>query len=317
MSEKDVLKELKTATPEAVIKDVTDQGVNFDMTPAIEKKLRKANATDEVVEAVRKAGPTVRSHMARLVFGSGDAGTKDVPIEQAKAYDAMKSEVDPDKAIALVNDFITKYPGSPLLSYVYSIGASGYQQKGDAEKVIEYTDKGLKLKPDDLLCLILRVGILPQPQYIKNHEADKEKILTETQTDANRALELISKLPKQPGETDADYQKRLASIGSQAHGALGMVHLEQAYASLSGVDKDELAKAELELKTAASTTDHPDPRDYYRLGEAYTADGKLDDAIEAFTKAGDLGQGTMIKTYADQRVADLKKKKAQGPAAQK
>ena len=96
-----------------------------------------------------------------------------------------------------------------------------------------------------------------------------------------------------------------------------MVHLELASDALVGPDKDELAKAEQEFKTAVTTTDRPDPRDYYRLGEAYALDGKLDDAIQAFTKASETGQGTMIKTYADRRVEEMKKRKAQGPAAQK
>jgi hypothetical protein len=59
-----------------------------------------------------------------------------------------------------------------------------------------------------------------------------------------------------------------------------------------------------------TSTAHPDPRDYYRMGEAYAMDGKWDDAIQAFTKAGDLGQGTLIKTYADQQIGEMKKKKA-------
>jgi hypothetical protein len=46
-------------------------------------------------------------------------------------------------------------------------------------------------------------------------------------------------------------------------------------------------------------------------------EGKLDDAIAAFTKASELGQGTMIKQYADDRIAELKKRKAQSAPAAK
>jgi hypothetical protein len=55
----------------------------------------------------------------------------------------------------------------------------------------------------------------------------------------------------------------------------------------------------------------PLPQDYFRLGEVRTMLNKVDEAIEAFTKAGELGQGTLIKTYADQRVQELSKRKAQ------
>jgi len=309
LSEKEVTKEIKGSPAETVIKDVKDRGVDFDMTPEIEKKLRKAKATDEVVQAVKEAGPKARAQTAKLAMGS-QGGVQNVPREQATAYDAIKTELDPDKAIALSDDFAKKYPDSPALTYVYSFQANAYQQKGDVDKVVDYCDKSLKLNGDNLMSLVLSIGMTPQPQYLNNHKAEEEKILQDTETRAGHALELIAKLPKQATESDADYQKRLAEIGSQVHGPLGMVHLELANQGLSGPDKTELGKAEQEFNTAVTNTAHPDPRDYYRLGETYKMDGKIDDAIQAFTKAGELGQGTMIKTYADQQVAELKKLKA-------
>jgi len=317
MTEKEVTKEIKSAPAETVINDVKERGVDFDMTPDIEKKLRKAKATDEVVEAVRHAGPRVRAQMARLILGPGQGGTQEVPREQAQAFEVIKGELDPDKTIALGEDFIKKYPDSPLFPFVCFFTANGYQQKGDVEKVVECTGKGLKLKPDNLACLIMRVGMLPQPQYLNNHPADRDKILQEAETDANRALQLVTQVPKQPTEADADYQKRLTDTTSQIHGSLGMVHLERAADSLTGPDKAELAKAEQEFKTAVASTAHPYPGDYFYMGEAYKLDGKLDDAIEAYTKAGQVGQGTMIKTYADQQIEKMKKLKAQGSAAPK
>src|SRR5208337_2649407 len=124
LTEKEVTKEIKSSPAETVIKDVKERGVDFDMTPDIEKKLRKAKATDEVVEAVRQAGPKVRAQTAKLVMGPGQAATQNIPKEQGQGYDAIKAELDPDKTIALVDDFAKKYPDSPLLSYVYSFGAN-------------------------------------------------------------------------------------------------------------------------------------------------------------------------------------------------
>jgi hypothetical protein len=314
LTEKEVTKEIKSSPAETVIKDVKARGVDFDMTPDIEKRLRKAKATDEVVEAVRGTGPKVRAQMAKMSMGQGQPGTMDIPKEQMQAFEVIKTELDPDKTIALSADFIAKYPQSPLLSYVYSYGANGYQQKGDVEKVVEYTEKGLKLAPNNIMCLILSLGMLPQPQYLNNHPADRDKILQEALSEANRALQLITQLPKQPNEADGDFQKRLVVIASPVHSSLGMVHLDLAAEGLAGPDKDELAKSEQEFTTAVAI-DHPDPRDYYRMGEAYAMGGKVDDAIGAFTKASEFGQGTMIKPYADQRVEELKKKKAQGSAA--
>ena len=315
LTEKEVTKEIESAPAEKVIRDVKDRGVDFDMAPSIEKKLRKANATDEMIEAVRLAGPKVRAQMTKLILGPGPAGGQQVPKGQAQGFGAIMGELDPDKTVGLVDHFARKYPNSTLLSYVYSFGANAYQQKSNVEKVAEYTDKSLKLKPDNLMSLILSVEMLPLPQYVNKHPSERDKILQQAESQANHALELISKIPKRANEADADYQKRLAGIASDVHGALGMVHLELAGETLSGPDKAELAKAEQEFTTAVTTTGHPNPSDYYRMGEAYGLEGKLDDAIQAFTKAGEFGQGTLIKTYADEQVAQLKQRKAQGPAA--
>jgi tetratricopeptide (TPR) repeat protein len=156
---------------------------------------------------------------------------------------------------------------------------------------------------------------LPQPQYLRNHAADRDKILQEAQSEAKRGLQIITQIPKQTNEADADYQKRQADLASQIHGPLGMVHLELASGGLAGLDKAELAKAEQEFTTAVTTASRPDPRDYYRMGEAYGLAGKWDNAIQAFAKAGELGQGTLIKTYADEQIAQMRKRKAQGMVA--
>jgi len=229
---------------------------------------------------------------------------------QAQRLDAIMGELKPDKAIRLVDDFARKYPTSTALTYAYSFAASAYQQKGDAEKVAEYADKSLKVEPNNLMSLMLSVEVLPLPQYINKHPADRGKILRQAQNEADRALQLIPQIPKQPEEADADYHGRLAALASEVHGALGTVHLELASGAPGGPDKAELAKAEQEFQTAVTTTRHPDPRDYYRMGEAYGVEGKWDDAIQAFTKAGQLGQGTVIKAYANEQVAQLKKRKA-------
>ena len=95
MTEKEVTKEIKSSPAETVIKDVKERGVDFDMTPDIEKKLRKAKATDEVIEAVRQAGPKVRAQMAKLTMGPGQGGTQDIPKEQAQAIRRHQGRVGP------------------------------------------------------------------------------------------------------------------------------------------------------------------------------------------------------------------------------
>ena len=93
-----------------------------------------------------------------------------------------------------------------------------------------------------------------------------------------------------------------------------MIHLQRSTMGLAGPDKDELAKAEEEYQQAVTLGERPNPADYYRLGEARASLGKVDEAIQAFTKAGELGGDSVIKTFSDQRIAELSKRKAAQPA---
>jgi len=317
LSEKAVEDELGHSPAATVAKDVQARGVDFDLTPAIEKRLRKANASDEVIAAVRQAGPKVRANLAKLSLGLGSTAMENAPQDQARDLATILSQSSPDKTLAWVDRFAKKYPVSALLSCVYAFGADAYQQQGDLDKVVEYAGKSLKAYPDNLMALVLRVGVLPQPQYLRSHATDRDKILQEAQSDGGRALELIQQSSKAGNGMAAVQQKHLAEAASQVHGSLGMVHLELAAGgrNANSPNKAELAKAEMELNTALTATAHPDPRDCYRLGEAYALDGKLEAAIRAFAMAASLSQGTLIKTYAEQQIAQLERRKAQGALA--
>jgi tetratricopeptide (TPR) repeat protein len=256
----------------------------------------------------------------------GAPAAPQVTKQESDDFNALRSEastgLDPDRVIQLAADFEKKYPSSAMLSYAEMFAAAAYQQKGDVEKSIEYGEKSIKLKPDNLMSLIILADLLPTPQALKAASAtDKDKRLAEAEKNANDALQMIAspQFPKQPNETDEQLKKRKDAVSSDLHSALGMVHLQRSSEGLTGPDKEELGKAEQEYKTATATADKPNPQDYFRLGEAYSMDGKVDEAIDAFTKASQAGQGGPMQTYADQKIEELKKRKAaasQPPAKQ-
>ncbi|MBZ5543559.1 MAG: hypothetical protein LAO07_07755 [Acidobacteriia bacterium] len=309
LTEKEVIDLLKSKQPHQQSAQVIAQrGVDFELTPDIEKKLRKAKAEDPFIAVIKQAGPSERA--ARATSGGGSA----VAPEEGREIQAIESELDPDRAIQLVNAFEQKYPNSSMLTWAYTFAANAYQQKGDIQHVVDYGEKSLKLKNDNLLSLLIMASILPQPQMLKGGDADKEQKLNQAEAYANQALKLIDGLTKQGAETDEALQKRKAQLGREPHAALGMIHLQRSSLSLAGPDKDELAKAEQEYQLAVTLGDRPNAQDYFRLGEARSLLQKWDSAIEAFNKAAELGQGTVIKTYADQRIEEINKKKAQTPA---
>jgi tetratricopeptide (TPR) repeat protein len=318
LTENDVIKGLKSKNAGQVASQVSERGVAFDLTPEIEKRLRKAKADDTLIDLIRKAGPAARAGAGKM--GGQAAGARISP-EEYQAVQAIRDELDPDKRLQLVSDFEKKYPNSALLWFAYMFSSDAYRQKNDLDNMVLFGEKSLKLNPDNLASLVTVSSMIPQPQFLNVHPQEKEKYLNEADAYATRALTLIADpkaLPKQPNESDEQYTKRKNELASGAHASLGLIHLERSEIALQGVvDKDELAKAETEYEQAISLSGRPAAQDYYRLGEAYAIDGKLDQAIQAFNKAADLGQGTVIKTFADQRIQELQKRKAQAPPGTK
>jgi tetratricopeptide (TPR) repeat protein len=282
--------------PDLILKTLDERKVDFDLNPNVEKRMRKAGATDDLLQAIWRAGPSGRNAKSASL-ASATGGQLQATYREAMGYQTLQAELDPAKKLRMVEEFEKQFPNSQLLSYVYTQAASACQQKNDRNCMLDYGEKSLKLDPDNIYSLILVAITLPQPQMQRVEPAIAAKRLAEADEDAKRALSLMDKLAKRSDETDEQFQQRKAALQSEAHGALGMVHLQ----------KDEPDKAIEEFKTAVSLETTPDPQIYYRLGEVYANEGKKTEALEAFTKASELGRSTPIKDLADQEIEKLKK----------
>ncbi len=231
--------------------------------------------------------------------------------EEIQAFQTIFNELDPDRSIQLVNDFEKKYPTSRFLPTAYLKAADSYRQKGEVNHVVEYGEKSLKLNGDNPAALILVASMLPQPASLQGNELVKEKKLAEAEEYAIKALKLIDQAPKQPNITDDQWKEAKGTFLSWGHSALGMVHLQRSAMALGGADAEELGKAEKEYQSAVSLVKNADPTDYYRLGDVEERLLKPDDAIGAYTKAGEVDQSGQIKPLADQALERLKKKKGE------
>lgn len=307
LSEKEIIDLLKKKTPaDRLTNSVLQRGVDFDLNPESEKRLLKAKATPELLEAIKNQGPAARAARAQ-------AGAPAITPAESEAFRAIQSELDPNRAVEMVNDFLATYPSSDLLTWVHTFAANAYQQRGEIDKVVEHGSKAIELKPDNLLALLIMSSILPQPQMMKGSDHEKVSNLNRAEEYANKALELIEKLDPQPNETLEDFAKRKAMLSAEPYSALGLIHLERSLFGLAGPDTDELAKAEAAYRRAITLVDRPNPQDYYRLGETLALSNKIPEAIEAFQKAGELGSGTILKTYADNKIEELKKRQGANP----
>src|SRR5712692_737175 len=78
---------------------------------------------------------------AKAQAAAQDTGKQAYTVPEYNAYQAAAAEKNPAQQIKLLDDFVSKYPNSALLVYVYPLY---YQANGALKnfpKVIEYADK--------------------------------------------------------------------------------------------------------------------------------------------------------------------------------
>jgi tetratricopeptide (TPR) repeat protein len=281
--------------PDILEKTLHDQGVDFDLNRDIEKRMRKAGANDEILQAIWAAGPTVRNFKGAVVVSATGAPLTST-YKEAMGYKTLEDTSDPDTKIRMAMEFAQTFPKSELLSYVFTQAAAAFQQKGDFPNAVKTGQKSLELDADNTYSLLIVAAALSEPSMVRNAADNGAKALQEAQTDAQRVLDLLPKLPTRNDETPDQFEARKAGIASGAHAALGSVAMLQ--------DKYDVAVEE--FKKAISSSQPPKASLYFRLGEVYSSAGKKQQAIEAFSKAAELGKGTVIETYANQSLKELR-----------
>jgi tetratricopeptide (TPR) repeat protein len=73
------------------------------------------------------------------------AGKQQYTMAEYNAYQAAAAERNPAQQIKLLDDFVSKYPNSALLIYIYPLYYNSHSQLKNWPKVIEYSDKLLAL----------------------------------------------------------------------------------------------------------------------------------------------------------------------------
>jgi tetratricopeptide (TPR) repeat protein len=281
--------------PDVLEKTLRNQGVDFDLNRDIEKRMRKAGANDEILQAIWAAGPPIRNFKGAVVMSATG-----VPLtstyKEAMGYQTLEKASDPDTKIRMAMEFAQTFPKSELLSYVFTQAAAAFEQKGDFPNAVKTAEKSVELDADNTYSLLIVATALSEPSMVRNAGDNSAKTLQEAQADAQRVLDLLPKLPPRADETPEQLGARKAGVESSAHAALGSVAMQQ----------DKYDEAIEEFKKAISFSHPPKASLYFRLGEVYSSAGKKQEAIEAFSKAAELGKGTVIETYANQSIKELR-----------
>src|SRR5215475_71011 len=84
---------------------------------------------------------------------AGQAAAQDASKPEYNSEQACFNDKNPTSQVKCLDDFVSKYPNSALLIYVYPMYYQAYRQMKNWAKVIEYADKtvalGDKIGPND------------------------------------------------------------------------------------------------------------------------------------------------------------------------
>ena len=212
---------------------------------------------------------------------------------QAKSQDEFDSyleivtETDPRRVIQRVDAMASHFPDSKLLGIAYQYQMHAYQQIGNADGMLAAGKKALTAIPDNLNTLLT---LAPAMANFAVQRPDRAQLLSQAETYARAALDAIEKIhpPHQVSLEDWTQQKR--SMQSSAHETLGVIDLDHGNAS----------GAVTEFETAIQLRPVPEGALFFRLGVAYRAARRNDDARNAWNHAAQLGPDVIRKLASDQ-----------------
>lgn len=182
-------------------------------------------------------------------------------IAEYNAYQAARTEKDPQAQIKLLDDFVTKFPNSSLLPYIYQLYYPAYNQLKNFPKVIEYVDKLLAF--GDKLDAGTRLQALYTRTLAFNYSFN-EKSPTAAQ-DATKAREAALGCLKALGEIQKPANLTDDQFNEQKKAPLALCNYTAGYASM--VSKDY--KSAIESFKAALASNPTDGVTYFRIGVAY------------------------------------------------
>jgi len=181
-------------------------------------------------------------------------------LAEYNAYKAADAEKDPQMKIKDLDDFVAKYPGSALLSFVYRDYYLTYYPLKNYPKTIEYVDKVLALPNLDLGTRLESLGYRAQAMLYGSTDKDLQTPDADTKAKdaAAQGLQTLSQWQKPQGMTDDQFATNKKGLGVLFNSVAGIAE--------SGL-KDY--KAAADSYKAVLALDPSDAVTHFRLGVAY------------------------------------------------
>ena len=123
-----------------------------------------------------------------------------------KAFQKIDAENSVDGKVALLLEFEKQFPQSKALREAYLQLVQIYQQKNDSAKIIEYSEKTIKVDPNNLVALLT----VTRAYSLEGKAASLDRAIQYAQ----KAVDEINKLksgPPQQGYTDDQWKQYIES----------------------------------------------------------------------------------------------------------
>ena len=244
------------------------------------------NKPKEVVDAAQLAIDSTIKLGDKLV-AKADADSKLTDKDKENLRKKDKNVVFLDKSSPQFQAFMSQSE-QRILAFYQTI-VQGYGQLNDAPKMMEWGEKALGFKPDDLNTLAMLSNVMAERP--PSNEEEKAKQMKRAEELASQALTALPTFLAGPEAANVSAQGK-ADLTSQLHYTLGLVYLQQK--------PPKLGQSEQELLTALKSKPN-DPVTYYRLGIAYVQDMKDDLAMDA------LGKSVFLKGVSETGARDILK----------
>jgi len=236
--------------------------------------------------------PRVSAQAAGGAAPAGGGSQQKYTMAEYNSYQAAAAEKNPAAQIKLLDDFVSKYPSSALLNYIYPLYYKNYFAQKNYPKAIEYCDKmiamGDKVSPGELNdAYYVRAYAF---NSIQNPDAETAKA---ARAAALASLKVLDQVPKPDGETDEKF----------AEEKKGLVLLYNGTAANAGMAAKDYAGAAESYKAVLAIA--PDDLiSNYKLGQAYNAMTPSQDldamwyfARAATSKNANEQQSKSVKAY--------------------
>ena len=241
------------------------------------KHKESAAAAEQAIDTTIKFG--------EKLVAKAEADSKLSDKEKADIKKKDKNAVFIDKNSPQYQAFMNQ-TDQRILAYYQSIIQS-YQMLNDAKKMLEWGEKALGYKPDDINTLAMLSNVMAERPPL--NEDEKQKQMKRAEELVNQAIMLLPAFFQSPEAANINAAQK-EELTAQLHYTLGLVYLHQK----------RLGSSQQELLTALKSKPN-DPITYYRLGIAYVQEMKNDQAMEA------LGKSVFLKGVSEANARELLK----------